>query len=110
MPTKNAEDALDEIATLIKNLDSAKSAAENESDRLAIGELILSLSAAWRQIDEDRARDSYDSIDDDVKALSDIDDDIRAQKAELHDVAKVIHDAAIAVGWAFKIAKFVAVA
>jgi hypothetical protein len=110
MPTKTAEDALNEIATLIKNLESAKGSATNEPDRLAISQQILSLTTAWRQIDEDRARDSYDTIDADVAALSKIDDDIRVQKEDLEAVATIIHDAAVAVGWAFKIAKYVATA
>jgi len=103
-----AEQLLDELSTIMDSLNRIRKKLPDADDRAAVASQVAALGKWWTKIDEQRARESYDGVQDDIKALSGIDDDLKKERQKLTKVADVVHDAAITIGLAEKVFKFLA--
>jgi phytoene/squalene synthetase len=106
--TITPEDILDELSTIIMDLGAIREQVTDTVDRSAINNQIKALTKWWRTIDDERAGQSNNEIDNAKKALVEITKDLKAEKKNLKKVAVVIHRAAQAIAIVEKVAKLVA--
>lgn len=102
------EEILDLLSTLIMDLGSIREQTADAIDRAAINNQIMALTKWWRKIDDIRAGESRDDLNEAKSALEDIAKDLKKEKKKLDNVAKVIYRAAQAIAIAEKAAKLVA--
>ncbi len=102
------EDILDELSTIIMDLGAIREKVTDSIDRSAINNQIKALTKWWRTIDDERAGQSNDEINNAKNSLEQITKDLKAEKNKLTNVAVVIHRAAQAIAIAEKVAKLIA--
>ncbi len=102
------EDILDALSTIIMDLGAIREQVTNSAERVEINSQIKALTKSWKTIDNMRAGQNNQAIDDAKKELEEITIDLRVQKKQLKKVTEVIHRAAQAVAIAERVIKLVA--
>lgn len=102
------DEILDLLSTLIADLSTIREQITDEIDRAALNNQLTVLNKVWRKIDDFRASDPSDDLNNAKTALTGITLDLQNEKKKLVNVAKVVHKAAQAVAIAEKVLKFVA--
>ncbi|MGR9053785.1 MAG: hypothetical protein ACU84J_14160 [Gammaproteobacteria bacterium] len=103
-----AEDILDLLSTLIMDLGSIRDQTTDHEDRAAVNEQIVLLTGWWRKIDNIRAHEPNEALNDAKSSLESITKDLKQEKKKLENIAKVIAGAAHAAAIAEKAAKLLA--
>ncbi len=105
---KTIEDILDDLSTCIMDLGAILEQVTDPTERAEINSQIKALTKCWKTIDNRRAGESNDAIDNAKKELEAINKDLKVQKKKLQKVAEVVRRAAQAVAIAERVAKMVA--
>lgn len=102
------EQILDLLSALIMDLGSIREQTPDAIDRAAINNQIMALTKWWRKIDDIRAYEPRNDLDESKAALEAICNDLKAEKKKLKNIQKVIYRASQAIAIAEKVVKLVA--
>ncbi|WP_031433415.1 hypothetical protein [Methylomarinum vadi] len=103
----STEEILDLLSTLILDLGSIREQTQDKIDRAAINNQIMALTSLWRKIDDARAGEGNDELTEAKTTLEGITQELKQEKNNLQNVAKVIYRAAQAIAVAEKVVKLV---
>lgn len=103
----STEEILDLLSILILDLGSIREQTIDKIDRAAINNQITALTGLWRKIDDARASEANDQLNEAHTILNEISRELKQEKSDLQNVPKVIYRAAQATAVAEKVVKMV---